>query len=367
MVRAFPVILLAAALCCGDSLDEAARNLARKLSARLTPGETPRVTGRNLSTLGSHDFMKARASFERSLRHNRAAQAVEVVFTISQNAREYLLVAELRRPPERIVEIVPYRPEPLAQAAKVVLDRRLLWEQPDPILDLAVVDDRMVVLEPAYLKLYTRRGSLWELQDSKPLSPATAVRDPRGRLQIADASLTAYLPGSTCRGSWIPALDLNCEAADAEFPLSGESVKLIAGRNALASPGWPLFFSYGRIAEQPRPLFLLAEMDGRTHLYDAERRPAGVFDAWGSDFAVVETGCGAARDILVTSSADRDANDSVADFEVVDRKPLESSDPLEFPGPITALWPATDGAVAIAHNANLGRYAAYSIAITCSH
>jgi hypothetical protein len=367
VVRAFLLALLAAALCCGDTLDEAARNLARKLSARLTPGETPHVTARNLSTLGSHDFSKARASFERSFRHNRAAQQVEVVFTISQNSREYLLVAELRRPPERIVEIIPYRPEPLAQAAKVVLDRRLLWEQQDPILDLAVVDDRMLVLEPANLKLYTRRGSVWELEDSKPLNPATAVRDPRGRLQIADASLTAYLAGVTCRGSWIPTLDIHCEAADAEFPLSGESVKLIAGRNALASAGWPLFFSYGRIAEPPRPLFLLAEMDGRTHLYDAERRPAGVFDSWGSDFAVVETGCGAARDILATSSAERDANDTVADFEVVDRKAVESSDPLEFPGPITALWPAMDGAVAIAHNLNSGRYAAYSVSITCSH
>lgn len=369
VVRAILVCLLAAGTCCGDTLEEAARNLARKISVRLAAGETPHVSARNLSTLGSHDFAQARAAFERSLRHapNRSSQSVEVVFTISQNLRDYLLVAELQRAGDHVVEIIPYRPDPVAQAAKAILDRRLLWEQENPILDAVVVEDRLLVLEPASLNSYARRGSSWEPLDSRPLTPAVAVRDPRGRLQLDAASVTIHLPGATCHGTWTPTLDIHCDPVDTEFPLSGEPVKLTAGRNALASAGWPLFFSYGRIAEQPKPLFLLAEMDGRTHLYDAERRTAGIFDSWGSDFAVAESGCGASREILVTSAADRDSNDSIAAFEIVDRKPVESSDPMEFPGPITALWAAPDGAVAVARNLNSGRYAAYSIAITCSH
>jgi hypothetical protein len=359
---------LAVAVCCGETLDDAARNLAHKLSARLAAAEAPHVSARNLSTLGSRDFTKARAAFEHGLRRApKAALPIEVVFTISQNTRELLLVAELRRAGDHIVEMIPYRTEPAEHTAKIVLDRRLLWEQENPILDAAVIDDRLLILEPASLNLYARHGSGWEPLDSRPLNPAIAVRDPRGRLQIAEAAVTIELPGVACRGTWTPALDVHCEQGDEDFTLSGEPVKLTAGRNTLASAGWPLFFSYGRIAEQPRPIFLLAEMDGRTHLYDAERRPAGVFDGWGSDFTAAESGCGAARDILVASSADRDANDSIAAFEIADRKPVQTSDPIEFAGPITALWPAPDGALAVAHNLNSGRYAAYSIQITCSH
>lgn len=368
VLRCVLLILLPAAACWGETLEETARSLARKLSARLSSGETPHFSGRNLSNLGSRDFLTARASFEHTLRHapNRAAHPVEIVFTISQNLHEYLLVAELQRPTDRIVEMLPYRPEPVANTAKIVLDRRLLWEQENPILDTVVIEDRLLVLEPASLHLYARRASDWQPLEARALSPAVTVRDPRGRLQIAEANVTAYLPGVTCRGSWSPALDVQCELSETEFSISGEPVKLIGGRNALASAGWPLFFSYGRIAEQLKPLFLLAEMDGRTHLYDSERRPAGVFEAWGSDFAVAEGGCAAARDILVTSAGDRETNDTIAAFEIVDRKPVQTSDPIEFPGPITALWPAPGGGIAVAHNSTSGRYAAYSIAITCS-
>ena len=361
-------LLCLAAMCCADTIDEVARNLARKLSVRLAAGEVAHVNARNLSTLGSRDFTKARASFEHGLRRSptRTSHPVEVVFTISQNLREYLLVAELQRSGDHIVEMIPYRPEPTERTAKIALDRRLLWEQENPILDAAVLEDRMLVLDTAGLNLYGRVRSTWEPLDSRPLNSSVPVRDPRGRLQVSEATVTIYLPGVTCHGTWTPTLDIHCEPGEEEFQLSGEPVKLTAGRNTLASGGWPLFFSYGRIAEQPKPLYLLGEMDGRTHLYDAERRPAGVFDSWGSDFAIAESGCGAAKDILVTSAADRDTNDSVADFEIADRKPVQASDPIEFPGPITALWPAPDGAVAVAHNLNSGRYAAYTIQIACS-
>jgi len=361
------VWLLATAFCCGDTLDDAARSLARKISVRFVPGEAPHVTARNLSNLGLREFTKARAAFERSLRRpaKTSSHAVEVTFTISQNLSEYLLVAQLQRSGDNLVEMIPYRPLPVEHTSKIVLDRRLLWEQENPILDAAVMDDRMLILEPASLNLYARHGSGWEPLDVRALGTGMAVRDPRGRLQVSEGAVTIHLPGVTCRGAWMPALDVHCEPGDEEFALSGEPVKFTAGRNTLAAAGWPLFFSYGRIVETSKPVYLLSEMDGRTHLYDAERRPAGVFDSWGSDFTIAESGCGAARDILVSSAADRDTNDSLADFEIVDRKPVQTSDPIEFPGPITALWPAPDGALAVAHNLNSGRYSAYSMQIAC--
>ncbi len=39
---------------------------------------------------------------------------------------------------------------------------------------------------------------------------------------------------------------------------------------------------------------------------------------------------------------------------------------LDFPGPVTALWPSPDGAIVIARHAQTGRYAAYSVTANCS-
>ena len=124
-------------------------------------------------------------------------------------------------------------------------------------------------------------------------------------------------------------------------------------------------FSFAQVDERSRPLYLTAELDGRTHLYDSLKKPAGAFDMWGDDFAAVLTGCGAGRVILASSPAARDAADSVTAFEIVDRKPVELSDPAEFSGPVTALWPAPGGAVAIARDLATGRYAAYSLTLDC--
>jgi hypothetical protein len=41
------------------------------------------------------------------------------------------------------------------------------------------------------------------------------------------------------------------------------------------------------------------------------------------------------------------------------------SDPGEFLGPVTALWPTKDGALVVARNISTGRYEAYSIAVDC--
>jgi hypothetical protein len=108
---------------------------------------------------------------------------------------------------------------------------------------------------------------------------------------------------------------------------------------------------------------LAAEPDGRTHIYDAARAPQGVFDGWGSDFVVL-AGCGG-RHVLASSASDPRATDSVTLYDLVNRVPVRVSDPLEFTGPVTALWPAGDGALAVVRNLSTGEYAAYNLALNC--
>ena len=59
--------------------------------------------------------------------------------------------------------------------------------------------------------------------------------------------------------------------------------------------------------------------------------------------------------------------DSVQIFEVTERRVEPAGDPATFAGPVVALWPSgrKGEAVAIARSSETGRYAAYSLAVTC--
>src|SRR5258708_5013272 len=96
----------------GQPLDEAARALARKVAVRLAASEGVRVSGRNLTSLPSSEMTKAQTAFSRGLR--RGGQTiVEITLTISEGARGHLLVAEVKRGSERIVEMTAFEPAPV--------------------------------------------------------------------------------------------------------------------------------------------------------------------------------------------------------------------------------------------------------------
>ena len=79
-------------------------------------------------------------AFERALRRNpRNPKVVEVTFTISDNAKGFLLVAEIFHEDERAVEMTSVRREPSIEPAPagITIVKKLLWEQSAPILDVA--------------------------------------------------------------------------------------------------------------------------------------------------------------------------------------------------------------------------------------
>jgi hypothetical protein len=87
---------------------------------------------------------------------------------------------------------------------------------------------------------------------------------------------------------------------------------------------------------------------------------------WGSDIASVRSGCGPGWQILATSSQDA-PSDEVRAFEIPDREPILVSARAEFAGHITALWADSDSTsvVAVARNAETGKYEAYRLSIDC--
>ena len=103
----------------------------------------------------------------------------------------------------------------------------------------------------------------------------------------------------------------------------------------------PPFYSAGMI---PRAAggaaLLIGGIDGKVQLVEngALRTVAGTRD-WGSDFAVVRSGCGAGTQVIASSSGEA-VSDSLRAFEIPALEAVPVSGPLAMDGTVTALWTA---------------------------
>jgi hypothetical protein len=354
MIRAVArgfLLLMIAVVARADTLDEAVAALAKKVFARLESSETARVTSRNISSLPAAEAAKIQTAFTRALqRRVRNPMQVEIALTISENVRGHLLVAEIRREIETTVEMAEFQAAPPAAPvrAQVAIESKLLWEQETPILDLALLADSMLVLDTAGLIRYERRERNWERASGVELP--VAVRDPRGRLETNGDSITVHEPGMTCTVPMKMTAPPECE----------DGGRFKSARNTQDLHDWRYeFFASAELGGDT----LLAELDGRTRVYDAAHTPQAVFDGWGSDFAMIPA-CGG-RHVAVTGASDAAASDSITLYDLVNRVPVRASEPVELPGSVTALWPAGEGAIAVVRNLSTEKYAAYSLALDC--
>jgi len=316
-------------------------------------------------------------------------------------------------------------------SASLAIRKTLVWEQDVPILDATVVElsdkSGLLVLDPSKVSLHAAQGAddarrqagasseSPGLEQSVPL-PHTGPwpRDVRGRLVVrSDQSLDArpaaldariaaldaragaasgaptsfdvYAPGIKCRGTLQPALALDCREGDEPWPLDVEQERsggglvrasIARGRNffdgrLIASGGEerhvPPFFSGAALQVNGSTLWILAGVDGRLRVLNGAYNSLATFDGWGSDLASVRSGCGSGWLALADGALESSEPDAVRAYEVGRRGARAVSPAAEFPGPITALWPAADGASALAVSRNLdtGRYEAYRLSISC--
>jgi len=363
----------------------AARELARKTVLFAGRGEAVMAAWRNASSLGSPEFARARAAFETALkdaggRLSDSAAAAEAHLTLSENRTQYLLVEEVRKGDERQVWIAAWNRAgaPPLTAPAIRLDKKLVWEQEEAILDVAFPPRGMLVLSPSKIALMGTGQAPAELM----LPARTWPRDPRGRLRLAGAAFQAFLPGMVCSGALEPAVSMDCRASEEPWVLeSGSRTLLLAsfaaarnyfdgrvtsqtGQRKTLSP----FYSAASVEEQGRTLWLLAMVDGRTQIFDAALDPVATLSAaWGSDIAGSDGRCGASVPVLATRPGDGSAGDAVQAFSVADRAATPLTAAVEFSGPVVALWSsAGSAAVAIVRNPVTGRYEAYTITISCS-
>ena len=81
----------------------------------------------------------------------------------------------------------------------------------------------------------------------------------------------------------------------------------------------------------------------------------------------MSTSCGAPAALLATQAGSLAEPDAIQPFRIAGGRAVPAGDRVEFAGPLTALWAQSNGGVlAVVHNLKTGRYAAYTLAITCS-
>ena len=202
----------------------------------------------------------------------------------------------------------------------------------------------MLVLDAAGLTLYEQRDSKWQKAGSAVLD-IQPVRDLRGRLTVMEDSVMVETAGMTCRGTWKPAILLECQPGG----------RFTAGRNTIDEQGWPPYFAHAEVGGD----HVIAAADGRTYVYDATRKPVGGLASW-DDFALVSSPCAGTKIVAIESPSQ-----TAAIFELVNHNPVRAGDPMEMPGPVTAMWTGKSAALTVVHNKNTNRYEAYSIGVDC--
>jgi len=120
------------------------------------------------------------------------------------------------------------------------------------------------------------------------------------------------------------------------------------------------------LAQGERRFWIVAFADGAARLVNAQGQAVSTFNGWGSEVAAIASDCGSGWQVLATR-ADEMLPDSLTAYEIVNRDAIEAASPMEFPGPITALWSASDArsATLLTHNLRTGDYEAFSVSAVC--
>ncbi len=109
----------------------------------------------------------------------------------------------------------------------------------------------------------------------------------------------------------------------------------------------PPFYEAGAVPHETGAAMLLTLVDGRVLLIDGGViKPIAGANDWGSDFAVVRSGCGSGAQVLVSGSGAAAAGDSLRAWEIAGREAVPVSAPVSVDGVVTAIWPSVDGASA---------------------
>ena len=155
----FVFLFFLATLAGAQDLDSAARELARKIAG--TGRRDLALTVRNASSLSEADVARVNGVLETELGVRTTRPGIErvpVSVTLSENVQSYLWVAQIQQ--DVLMLSVPRANEPAVASARMTIQKRLLWEQGQPILDVGMSESLLIVLDPTSVSFYRERQLL---------------------------------------------------------------------------------------------------------------------------------------------------------------------------------------------------------------
>jgi hypothetical protein len=370
---AFALLFLWAAVEIGEGQTpaQAAVQLAGRISSQLQRHPTVSLELQNLSVLTPVQLSSFRSAFIEELSKAGLATTttqpeMRMRLTVSENTRGLLLVAELISGDNRSVIMQPWIAPPAKEGKPPFrILRSPIWDQPEPVLDLLLnSDSELVVLSPTTVSTFRMTDGHWAPTGVAGLSLARPLaRDPRGRIQNTPGGLRVTLPGTTCNGALQPTLKFTCASGNEAWPVSPREPGIVArwvnDRNTLESDSFPSTFYTAANGWFSTPDHRIIDRSGNS---------LAVPEAWGSDFASIESSCGSNSTVLVSGPSDNPDRDQVRVYEIANGHATPVSEPMTLPGPITALWPGEPAgqATLVVRNSKTGNYEASRLGVACS-
>jgi hypothetical protein len=375
----------------GDWRDPVSQ-LAAKVAVATGPGVVALEIS-NRSSIGSADVEEIRRELTSALATSgvRVWQpdqaAANIKLTLSENAQDYVWVAQIQSGTSDAKVILVSTPRPdvapsAPNAPPVTIHAATLVSQADPILDVAILEStppRVVVLGRAAITIQEFGNQRWAVVQSLPIrSPNPLPRDSRGRIFLRkDHLFDAYLPGLACRSTNSTPIAINCSLSEDPWPLQtqGLSAFFSPARNFFTGalvPGIgkqnsaPPFYSAAAVPRANYALWIFAGLDGQVHLLDGINQQVLSRIHWGSNVAAVHPAC-RTDSLVLADAADTETAESIQAFEVADREPAAVSPKLTVNGSITALWstPSGENAIAVYKNSSTGNYEALQLTFDC--
>jgi len=398
--------------------EQPAATLAEQIAAILGPGQA-HLTIRNISKIPAEENPSIRRALEGALWAQgiilsgaEGANAIRV--TLSENLRERLWIAEIVEGNETRLAMVRVEQgtahkEPAESGVR--LHKQTVLTATEPVLAALETADSLILVEPEEIVIFAHSVDGWQEQSrvgigqKRPLS-----RDPRGVIfpSRGGQEFEAWVAGMACAGSYQNATPpaewtVHCRESDDPWlvtqspfgdaePSTDANVRVTpirafynAGRNyftgvVTASLGVdvPPFYSAVLLPRPNGAGLLINGVDGKVQLFEAAalksavptdrsssvglKSIAGTRD-WGSDFAVLNSGCKAGTQIIASGSGEA-AADSLRAYELPAQEAIPASAPLAMDGMITAVWTAPDAEsvfVVVRRAADLGQKDRYEV------
>src|SRR5713101_8105691 len=166
-----------------QSMQDAAAQLAARIFSLLQRRVTVSLDFQNLTPLPPPESSSFRNALERELRKAGLAVAttqpeVRLRVTVSENTRGLLFVSEVWNGDTRQVVIMPWTaPALVDEKRQLQLSRKLIWEQPEPILDFLMLDSgsQLLVLTTSKVSINRLAEGRWIPSSQAALALAKPV------------------------------------------------------------------------------------------------------------------------------------------------------------------------------------------------